>query len=157
MSDSDPGQQRNRVVEQRPAALPGQAVDQRDEQNQRHVEEDRHRDDQAGECQRPGSPAVAERVQQPGGDAGGAARAPEHLAEHGAEADDDGDVAQRAAHLLLDLAGDLAGRHPAQESHDQAGDQQRHEGVQPDDDHQRQQQRDAEQGETDERGGGHRP
>jgi hypothetical protein len=48
MSDCDTGKKRNRVVEQRATAASGQAVDQRDEEDQGDIKEHGHRNDETG-------------------------------------------------------------------------------------------------------------
>ncbi len=76
-----------------------------------------------------GRPPRTHHVDQRRGHPLGGAGAPEDLAEHRPQADDDRDVAEGRAHRLPDEAGHLGQRHAAGDRHRQAGEHERHEGV----------------------------
>ena len=156
------GQQRHGVEQDRLAAALRRGVDDRREDEDADVEEDRDAEDQAGEAHGERGALLAEEVQQPGRQHLGAAGDFEYRAEHGAQADDDRDVPEDAAHAGLDDRDGVGPLDRAEEFGDgETGGQadgygdgeQRDERLEPDLDDQEEEQGDAEGGDRQQTGG----
>ena len=155
-------QQRHAVQQDRFAGALGGRVDDRREDEDADVEEDRDAEDQAGQAHRERGALLAEEAEQPGAQHLGAAGDFEDRAEHGAQADDDRDMAEDAAHAgldhrdgvgFLDRAEEFGDGEPGGQADGYGDREQRDERLEPDLDDQDEEQGDAEGGDGQQSGG----
>src|SRR5690606_7572375 len=162
VGDGESGEQRQAVQEDRLAGAFGGGVDDRGEDEDADVEEDRDAEDEAGEAHGEGGALLAEQAEQPARQDLGAAADLEDGAQHGAQADDDRDVAEDAAHAALDgghrvgaldRAEEFGDRESGRQADGYGDAEQGDEGLQPHLDDQEEEQRNAEGGDGQQAGG----
>ena len=89
-------------MQRRQLHLLGHGQDDRHQQHQSDFEEQRDADDERGDDHRPLHVLLAELLNERDGDPLGATSVGDQATQHGAEAEDQGDVAERAAEAALD-------------------------------------------------------
>ncbi len=99
------------------------------QQDDRHLKEQRQRTDQTGQTNRIVRPAVAEGFQHFDGDLIDRASFMQDLAKHRAQCDDNRQEAQRASHPLFHGRGDFVERHSRKETCTNRNHHQGNEGV----------------------------
>ncbi len=102
MGDRQAGHQRHGQVHQGLARLIDQRKDQRHQQDEADIVEQRNADDEAGDGQGQADPLVAEPPDQHGGDLLRRARVGDQLAEYGAQSQQHGQRADHVAYALGD-------------------------------------------------------
>ena len=125
--DREAGEQRDADLDQRHAGAARDDEDERREQDEADLEEERDADEEGRDHHRPVHTGLAERVDQRARDAVGAAGFGHQLAEHGPEAEQHADETERAAEAVLEFLHDLADRQAGREAEETRRDDQRDE------------------------------